>query len=782
MKHSFLFSVVMTSFLCGFSVSRSVEIRITDRVRTKEVKRIGMNVDDTGWDAGAIAKTRAAFNFEGTMYRSIFWGPRQDAGGIFIWQEVSRPAEDFLAGKRVIGARFTVLNGPAKGETGIITGLERRVFDDGNEQRELDYLVFDRELPANPGSHCAVMVEQDGREEGHFNVRGADRGGYWSSGPNLSLVQGDTAPGSFGHTALRMDGSETRAHIRVPGKYTEFAEVRGIWMLSFVARALESGAVMTVASPANRNVNLTPEWQEHRFEFEISDTPGGNVFAAEIGVTGGAALIDDIVFRHEGENPTEFDDRFVAALQELQPGILRFLQMGGNTVENMIRPPVQKFRFSGSPWMRAGPRGGPFVHKFSMHEFFELCAHIGADPWFSLPGVIHPEELEQFMEYVAAPDDTGFGKLRAELGQVQPWTEVFGEILVEFGNEAWNQWGPFMASGYSGPEYWRDLFQAGRDSRWYRPNIVFTSAGQNVNHWTNRQIIQNAPNADLFAIATYLIHRLHPEVEARFSGDTSELFRWLFGVATGYLIEHEGMKANVEHTRANGMELAVYETNHHAADGEASSEFRNRFLSSLGGALNMAQNHLIMLQEHGARNQAFFTMFGHVNNAYAVKDVRLFGAVLRLKEDDVRVRPHFLALQAMNQALMGDLLEVEYGEGMPVFTAQTFDERAREWREPRVLPALRVLPFRDGNRRSLILLNLSVKDPVSVTLRLDSEPTGGRAQWTVLHADNIHAHNEMESDTPGVSLQSGRMEAFRSGRTMNLPPHSLTVLRWTVTP
>ena len=759
-----------------------MEIRFTGQVRTPNVKRIGVNVDDTGWDAGAITKTRAAFNFEGTMYRSIFWGPAQDTAGVYIWQDLSRPPEDFGAMERVVGASFKVLNGPAKGETGTIIAVEKRLYDDGNQQHELHYLVFDRELPANPGRDCAVMVEKDGRHEGHFNVSGADTAGFWSSGPNLSLVQGDTASGSFGQSALRMEGGEDPAFIRIPGKYTAFAEVRGTWTLRFKARALDAGARMKVEAPEMREVSLNPEWTEFAFTFQIDEQPGAPVFSSKINVTDGAVLIDDILFRHEGENPTEFDDRFVAALQDLRPGILRFLQMGGNTVENMIRPPVQKFRFSGSPWMRTGPRGGPFWHKFSMHEFFELCAYIGADPWFSLPGVLHPEELEQFMEYVAAPADTGFGKVRAELGQEEPWTEIFGEIIVEFGNEAWNQWGPFMASGYNGPEYWHDLFASARESEWYRPNIVLSSAGQNVNQWLNRQVMENAPNADLFAIATYLIHRLHPEVEERLSENDSELYRWLFGAATDYLLEHEGMQATAAEAAARGLELSVYETNHHAADGEAGSAFRNRFLQGLGGGLNMAQNHLIMLQEYGARNQAFFTLFGHVNNAYAVQDVRLFGAVLRLMNEETRVRPHFLALQALNEGIQGDLMEVEYAGEIPVFIADTFDERNRIWGDPLEIPTVRALPFAEAQQRSLILLNLSVDDPVRTTLQLNEPVVGQRAELTVLHADDLNAHNELELADPEVVLQQGEEVFFYPGVELELPPHSLWVLRWEAEP
>ena len=753
-----------------FFSADAVEIRITNDVAVEDVKRIGMNFNDTGWDAGSVAQKRTVFNFEGTMYRSIYWGPRQDATGLFTWQDPTRPSEDFRVMDRTVGARYTVLNGPAKGEQGLITAVERRSFTEDGRERELAYLVFDRELPANPGSHCAVMIEKDGLMEGHFNVSGVGTGGFWSS-DNLSLEQGDTAPESFGNTALKMDAREGRSFIKLPGRYTEFGEVRGDWALSFRAKSVEGSPKVRITAPDNRDVLLKADWSEHSFTFNVKETPGDMVFAGEIEVTGGSILIDDVVFRHVGSNPTAFSDLFVQTLQELRPGILRYLQMGGSTVENSIRPPLEQFRFTSSPWMKGGPSGGPFSYKFSMHEFFELCAHVGADPWFSLPGVIHVEELEQFMEYVAAPADTGMGRLRARLGQVEPWTEVFDEIIVEFGNEAWNQWGPFAAGGYSGPEYWQDLFEAGKSSKWMRENILFASAGQNVNHWTNRQIIRNAPNADLFAIATYLIHHLHPEVEERLEGNTPELYRWLFGVATGYLIDHPGMKANVETTREHGLELAVYETNHHAADGAASSEFRNRFLSSLGGGLNMAQNHLIMLQEHGARNQAFFTMFGHVNNAYKVKDVRLFGAVLRMKNEETRVRPHFLALRAMNQALMGDLLRVEFGEDMPMFTAPSFDEKSKEWGTPRQINTVRALPFAEGNRRSLILLNLSVEDPVPVTIGFDGAPVGGLGRCCTRMTST---NNELEQEEAQVHLYSREMKPFRSGQNMK----RLTVLRW----
>ena len=766
--------LLMIGYVTG-AFAEPFRIVISDEVHVADVKRFGMNIDDTGWDAGSISKTRAAFNFEGTMYRSIFWGPQQTEEGLFTWQAITTVPEDHEVWRRTEGASFRILNGPGKGMTGRVAGVERRVFDDGNQQREIDFILFDRPVPANPGNNCAVMIERNGLSEGHFNVT---RGGFWTS-PGHELVQGDTAPDSFGYTALQMDGREDKAYIRIPGRYTEFAEVRGDWTLSFRARAVAGNPRITISGPGREQVKVEREWSDFAFAFTV-DEFAGNIFTALIEVERGVVLIDDILFRHVGRNPTAFSDLFVDQLRRLQPGVLRFLQMGGNTIPNAIRPPIQSFRFSGSPWMKAGPEGGPFTHRFSMHEFYELCKEIGADPWYCLPGVLTAEELEQFMEYIAAPANTGLGRLRAQLGQEEPWTEVFNEIIVEFGNEAWNQWGPFMSSGYSGPEYWRELFEAGRNSKWYRPNIVFSSAGQNVNHWLNRRIIADTSNADLFAIATYLIHRLDPEVEERLGSDQRALYRWLFGYAPAHLLEHEGMQANAAATREHGLELAVYETNHHAADGEASSEFRNRFLQSLGGALNIAQNKLIMLQEHGARNQCFFTMFGHINTAYQIKDVRLFGAVLSMKNEEVRYRPHWQALQLANVALGGDLLKVAYEGRVPMYEAPVYDMNARTWKEARQWPAVRALPFADGPMRSMILLNLEVERPVTALVEFRDTVAGQSALWTRLGADDINAHNELELPAPQVGITSGLLEEFASGSEIILPPHSMTVLQWTV--
>ncbi len=774
-----LIVLFLSAFLLAAGPGQAeLRVIVSDQVAVADVNRFGMNISDTWWDAGAINRVRACYNFEGTSYRSIFSGPVQDENGIYIWQGLSGiPDEEFFINGRYIGAAFTILNGPARGTTGTVQSISRRELDYNGRTRELDYIEFDRAVAPGDPHNAAVLVERNLPDQGSLNLVGAGAGSHWDS-PDVEMVQGDTAPGSFGQTALKMDGSGGRSYIRLPGVFVDVAEYEGDWSLSFRARALSGRPEVALAEPAEDAVDLTDEWDDYRFDFTVDGDRSSNL-AAKLDVTGGAALIDDIVLRYEeGDNPTVFNDLFVKELKRLQPGIVRYLSMGGCSVENFLRPRLEQTAYISGPWMKGGPRGAPFRQPFSLHEMYELCQFVGADPWYCIPGTIHPEEVEQFLEYLAAPADTGMGRLRARQGQIEPWTEVFDEIFIEFGNEAWNSFGPFAAGGYNGPEYWQGLIERGKSSEWYRDNMTFMTAGQNFNGWLNRAIMENAPNADQFAIATYMIHKLDPAIEERFSGDDEALFRWLFGFTQRRLLDNDGMDMNADAARKHDIELAVYETNHHASDGDASSEFRNRFLASLGGGLNTLQNMLIMLQEYGARDQCFFTLFGEENTAYKVKDVRLFGAVLRLQNRDVRVRPHFDALVLANEALSGDLLNVRYEGDLPEFDADFYDESKGEWLGAKSWSALRVLPFAAGEKRSMILLNLDVSRPLEITLDLDAPVRDGQAVWKRLAADDLTANNELEQAEPQVVIQEGGLDEFRDGSSLTLPPHSLTVLHW----
>lgn len=171
-------------------------------------------------------------------------------------------------------------------------------------------------------------------------------------------------------------------------------------------------------------------------------------------------------------------DAFVDVLRRIKPGIVRELQMGGNTVENMIAPPLRQLAYSqmfdgGGRRPGIGLSGGT-----SIPIFYGLCEAVGADPWQCVPGTLYPEEMAKFIEFIAAPADVGLGKLRAGQGHPKPYPETFKRIYVEIGNEAWNPVGTYARGGFNGPEYWTGLFAAATNSPHYKPNIVLVAGAQ----------------------------------------------------------------------------------------------------------------------------------------------------------------------------------------------------------------------------------------------------------------------------------------------------------------
>ena len=201
-------------------------------------------------------------------------------------------------------------------------------------------------------------------------------------------------------------------------------------------------------------VPLTKEWVRHEIDVTLPAQQANSNVGGRVVASGGDVLIDDITFQLDepGSNPTAFRDLLIEPLKKLNPGILRYLQMGGSNLADNLRPRLRQMgstRDFGN--LTRGGRNHAQYYEFNLHDFYVLCEYVGADPWYCLPGTIHPEEINLLMEYLGGPANTPGGKIRAELGRPRPWTEVFGNIYVEIGNEAWNPSG-YATGSYNGPE------------------------------------------------------------------------------------------------------------------------------------------------------------------------------------------------------------------------------------------------------------------------------------------------------------------------------------------
>jgi len=683
----------------------------------------------------------------------------------------------------VVGAKYTILSGPSKGTTGIIKDVIKTPYKHQGKMIEQDFFLLDKTIkPA--AANGGIMIERMRLEDGQIGPIDD----HWQV--NLKVSVGDTPPGSFGVAACNLSGTENRAILRLATHYQRYGQTNGMWNVHFWAKTKSGAPKLLVTASRDefgegKDVALTGEWKKYEIKLKVDKVPEPKgpkdnphltiVFA----VDGGEVLVDDIETWMDGDtNPTAFRDDCVNMLKTYAPGPVRFLQMGGNTLENCLKPGLQAHSYACR--QKPGPYNGHLRTPYSLPEMYELCKYIGAEPWYCLPGTLSQQEMKDFMEYLGGDATTKYGKMRIDQGQEEPWTDVFETIHVEFGNEAWNNAGPYQQGGYNGPDYWNDLIGAGKASPYYRKNVVFHSAGQAASSSRNQSIMANCPNADRHSVAPYIIHTLNKQDMDVLNTD-GKFFQWAYAWAIRRSRHKDGsMLQNYLLAQQYKKELSIYEVNHHTTHGDAPLEPRNRLVASIGGGLNVANNMLMMVKEHNIRTQALFSLVQHSYNARGVGPVRLWGTALNMRKGHERYRPTFLACATANRVMRGDLVETVHGGADPTFSATGVFSRRQGVETIEDLPVLWSYAFVNGDERGLIVVNLDTGKPQTVAAKFDGRVAGQAARTWLLTADRISDSNEFEEPVPQVTVRASQLTGFQSGKQITIPPFSMLAMKWTL--
>jgi len=770
----------MCFLFVSFAWSQTV-IEFTDTVLVEDTVRFGINLGgDTYYSGAALVKNRSCENFEGTIYRQCHFGPSQDEQGATSWFRQPMWWQEMM----IKHGHYEILSGPARGTRGKISQITTKKEMHNGKLEGFMYIRFDRQVPAG-AANGGLLVEAFRTEDGQF--RALD--GFWSSKTN-EIVTGDVAADSFGVAALKLKGSEGRAHFNLSTHYQRYGQLNGRWHVRFRAKRAGGAPTLSVIPSGawGTSKSLEPDgiWREYDAVIVINKVPESAApdrnhhLFIKIEATGGDVLIDDVELWMEGDaNPTVFRDDLVALLKAYNPGMIRYLQTGGSTVANTIAPPLRSYSYSSRQGRAYGPYEGHQTDPYSLHELYELCAYVGAEPWYCLPGTLHKEELADFMEYLGAASEEGFGKMRARLGQEKPWTQVFNNIHVEFGNEAWNTAAWYQCGGYNGPDYWRELIDTGKGSKYYRANVLYHSAGQAAWSGRNEGIMKNAPNADRFSVAPYLVSNLNKSDLALCDTDR-KLFQWVFAQGIWRSFDERGaMYQNAQLARQAGIELSIYEMNHHTTHGDAPLEPRNRIVASLGGGISVVNNMLLMLREHGLRSQCLFSLIQHSYRAHGIGSVYLWGTALNMRKGHERYRPTFLGCMIANKVIGGDLVKTVHSKDEPKFDARGYFAYKGDVETVEDIPTIWSYGFSEGKRRGLILVSLDVSDEQVVEVRFDGKVRAKAKSW-LMSGDSITANNEFETGAPQVKVAHKEFEGFGSGSKLELPPHSMTVVEWQI--
>ncbi len=745
-------------------------ITITDKVKANNLARIGVNTGHGGSTQNDASKLRSVINFEGKIFRSCVKILKNTDGNLVLF---GAPEDRYAGGIYEIykNGALTFISGAHKGEKAKILELKRVIEflpQWGKEVSGYELTLdkkFTNAVPMiqkkkgekkpkgwKPKSPDGVLIENlNLQTAGSFNPH------YWWS-QNVKIEQ-ENRPGGTGKVSGRFSSDGTKkgyAHIRLSGSPNSN---KGEAITKFWAKKVEGSPELKVVFGTGQEVvvELTEKWKLYTVKMDAAKFTD---YAPQIVVTGkGQVLVDEIENYVGGDtNPTPFRDDFIATLKELDIGIFRVLQMGGNTIENMLRPRVEETVFGSSPWYLSKnwkekeTRGRDGTYSF--HEVCRLAEYMNIDPWYCIPGTLHNEEMDLLMEFLGGPKGTKGGDMRIALGHEKPWTKSLRQINIEYGNEQWNLFGPYAWGGFGGADYWHDLTARAKASPYYKKNIIFHAGSQNVSKMQAAGHCVNNGNMDRVSTAPYIWFRYNPWEEHLINTGKADLFKTVYADCLDNIAYKMGMVA--DELKKGGMEgMSIYEYNYHVTAGSGPLYERYRITQSLGGAINLANGMLYMQKELNTKEQNVFMLGGaKESHDYYVNSKRYpsWGITyLDEKTGKTRIKPFGYALSLMNKAIFagGDSVQTKHKGDDPVFEAVGrfgsvwTDIKKGEYAKMTDIPLLWSYAFKKDNKRSILLINLDTEKDHVIEIIFSGSATNVES-WILTH-DKIDANNYNKS-------------------------------------
>ena len=449
------------------------------------------------------------------------------------------------------------------------------------------------------------------------------------SGSSFAPELRQKRPGSPGVRSLRITAGSAPVEVAsyfdsIGSRAGKLLPLTGRWTLSFWTKLDQGSAAMDVsfgrdgsAPILSRKVALSGAWTNIQLEFTGDDDGPPNAASLRFRTTGlpaGQVLLDDIDLRREEDCGRPFRQEVVSALKRLRPAYLRDWQgQLGDTLENRISPAFARksYRYRPGPQTDFG---------YGLRDLFDLAIEVGASPWIIIPTTFSDEECSALGAYLVAQ-------------------KAFPEILVEFGNENWNEtFRPGAIADASAHGQAADrCFAAVRS---HAPGVQLKTVinAPYVSPERTMAFTQASSGANVVAVAPYYLYSVSKGLPL--AGRIASLFPRPIALPR------------------TPVELAVYEVNASALDGTASAEERKPVLAGIASGTALAKTMLDLLAS-GVRRQCAYSLAGFdaaLPNQSGY--VPLFGMVRDLGPTR-RFRPTGLALELLNQVVDGDMQSVE---------------------------------------------------------------------------------------------------------------------------
>ena len=202
-------------------------------------------------------------------------------------------------------------------------------------------------------------------------------------------------------------------------------------------------------------------------------------------------------------------------------------------------------------------------------------------------------------------------------------------------------------------------------------------------------------------------------------------------------------------------------------------------MPTAAGGLAVADHMLLMLRDLGVNLDCLFSLTGFHNDFSATSGAKetmpLWGAVVDMGGPQNLRRPSYLTLQAANEAILPNMLTTHVSGANPTWDQALSRNDKIELKHAHLIQSF---AFAEGDRRSLIVLNLSRDQALAVDFKGGSRPAGA-VEETVIAPGRLDDQNEREAK---VTARTRNLDGFEPDRAYTLPPFSMTVLRWQAKP
>lgn len=538
-----------------------------------------------------------------------------------------------------------------------------------------------------------------------------------------------------------------------------------------------------IATLGSAEFQVDGEWKEYSAEFVGAPPKGNGAERFDIGLSeGGTLLIDNVtIVEKDGPPPYGFYPEVINTLKRFRPSTIRLWALQdnrgfGKALDDALGPPEEcNLTFQES-------YGARTTDALGLHRQLMLCEQVGADPWIITSTMFSPEEQKNLIEYLSGPADSPYGAKRAAWGHPKPWTDVFGRIKIEMGNETWNsmfvpQGFPFRGDVYGA--YSEFMFQQMKESAWFKPEKFlfvingFVAQPKNDQWSFGAKALRNAPSAQAIDIAYYTGG--WDSVGLMKAGNQEESWMNILTFSRRMLLPRSReFKATADaiaaaQGRPGGVQSLVYEAGPgYTLPGPGKfNRAEQEEGKSLAHAINALDIFMSNLRE-GYGDQSFFAF---KNGHYWASHNRAWGEHIAWK-----------ALGLRNALLEGDLitattkemvsLDLPETEADVVSQSNSADHKTKSFPAVPDLPLVDCYAFRDGARYSFMLLSRRLDGSTEVTLELPYQPESAYSLYTLGGAEP-GLHNIDEEVVRVVKEEKkGMTKIF----TLSIPAHAVVVL------